>query len=339
MNHETRAVADESDGITVTKRLDEEHYTHPAVTYAVSSERDVETTVRLVESPPGDVRPDQLGFHSGYGSEFWRFEDGNLVFEYTIEPDEEFTTVVGVRDVDDELVQQFLTDFEEFTVRPERESDASMADGRIPELEGSEPPAGEDGRGDGSTVERSTGRADAVRETGGESSESFTRGGQSTSPQRATEDGDALPADPGTAAVESSTDARIRQLQADVANLRSYTAALESFLDEHGSAEHVIGEFEERLDAIEAEVDRIGATVESHDETLSRLDDEVEEVSDDVRRHDSELSDADQRLDRLAERLDGFEDLSDLDERVSDIRADLDEMDAWRERMRDVFAN
>lgn len=57
-------------------------------------------------------------------------------------------------------------------------------------------------------------------------------------------------------------DARIRDLQTEVSDLRAYTGALEAFIDEHGSAKHVVERLEHRIDDV---YDRIEDVHDTHD--------------------------------------------------------------------------
>ena len=97
------------DGIDVTKSYNTDEFPVPAVTFDIRSERTDEATVRLVDSVPEDVPPEDLGFHPEYGSEHWAIEDDAAVFERRLAPDEQFQTVYGIRTTDHD-VEQFMTE-------------------------------------------------------------------------------------------------------------------------------------------------------------------------------------------------------------------------------------
>lgn len=88
----------EADGIRVTKSFDAEGFPVPAVRFDVTSTRDDETTLTIIDEIPSEFDIDQIGFHPEYGSEHWTATgEGVVRFERSIDADEEFTTVYGVR--------------------------------------------------------------------------------------------------------------------------------------------------------------------------------------------------------------------------------------------------
>lgn len=99
----------ESDGVRVTKSFDADGFPVPAVRFDVVSTLDDETTLTIRDEIPDEFDIDQIGFHPEYGSEHWTATgDGVVRFQRTIEANEEFTTVYGVRMEDDEEPTAFL---------------------------------------------------------------------------------------------------------------------------------------------------------------------------------------------------------------------------------------
>lgn len=99
----------ESDGVRVTKSFDADGFPVPAVRFDVVSTTDEETTLTITDEIPDEFDIDQIGFHPEYGSEHWTATgDGVVRFQRTIEANEEFTTVYGVRMEDDEEPTAFL---------------------------------------------------------------------------------------------------------------------------------------------------------------------------------------------------------------------------------------
>jgi hypothetical protein len=96
-------VTGSSDGVSVEKSFEPDDFPVPAIAFVVRSERDEPVSVRLVDSVPSHVPPEDIGFHPKYGAEFWGVEGETIVFEREFEPDEEYTTVYGLRggDTDD----------------------------------------------------------------------------------------------------------------------------------------------------------------------------------------------------------------------------------------------
>lgn len=92
-------VSDEQ--VTVRKSLDTEQFETLAVVFDVHSDRSEPTRIQVADTIPEDIPLDDVGFHPNYGAEHWAIEDRTVVFEREFNPGEEFTTIYGVRDVDD----------------------------------------------------------------------------------------------------------------------------------------------------------------------------------------------------------------------------------------------
>lgn len=128
-----------SDGVTVEKSFEPDDFPVPAIAFVIRSERDEAVSVRLVDSVPDGVAAEDVGFHPKYGAEFWDVEGETIVFEREFDPDEEYTTVYGLRGGDAENPERFLSepDLEEVdpplaadsgqVVRDVIDSDASAA--------------------------------------------------------------------------------------------------------------------------------------------------------------------------------------------------------------------
>ncbi|MFB6072403.1 MAG: hypothetical protein ABEJ88_05475 [Halobacterium sp.] len=100
----------ETDGVTVSKFFNAEDFPVPAVAFDVSSSRDDEVTLSIVDEIPDEFGIDQIGFHPEYGSEHWTASgDGVVRFERDVEPGDSFTTVYGVRMEDGQDEAPFLS--------------------------------------------------------------------------------------------------------------------------------------------------------------------------------------------------------------------------------------
>ena len=99
-----------ADGVTVTKRFEEDDFPVPAIAFNVVSQRTEAVTLRLVDSVPDDVAVEDLGFHPEYGSEYWDITDDQITFERELEPESEYTTVYGIRATGTDDIEKFLTE-------------------------------------------------------------------------------------------------------------------------------------------------------------------------------------------------------------------------------------
>jgi len=96
-----------ADGVRVLKRFAADRFPVPAIEFEISSGRDEQVSLRLSDRVPDGVDVDDLGFHPDYGSEHWTIEEDRVTFERELTANESYTTVYGIRTVDD--VEQFLT--------------------------------------------------------------------------------------------------------------------------------------------------------------------------------------------------------------------------------------
>lgn len=155
-----------------------------------------------------------------------------------------------------------------------------------------------------------------------------------------------------------STNVRIRHLQSRVEDLAAYTQALEEFLDENGTAEQLLSEFEEEVAGLTEDVADMESRLGTDEETLARIEDleaelesvdvgeefesvherfeeleelvgantsdttaltgEVESIKDDL---ETELSDVAAEVDSVSDQLDSVE--GDLDGRLDTIESDV----------------
>jgi len=125
---EFNSVRVSSEGVRVLKRFAADEFPVPAIAFELSSGRDEPVTVKLSDPVPDSVDVEDLGFHPDYGSEHWTIEEDRITFEREIEPDASYTTVYGIRAVDD--IEQFLTD-----------PTIEVVDPPLPETSGNEEPA------------------------------------------------------------------------------------------------------------------------------------------------------------------------------------------------------
>jgi len=107
----------------------------------------------------------------------------------------------------------------------------------------------------------------------------------------------------------NSTVVRVEKLQRDVDEVLAYTEALAEFLDENGTGEEVITEFQEEVDDFHEEVERFETDLEAVETAAERTDGRIDEL-------ESEVED---------EFEDVQEDLAGLREDIGDIRTELED--------------
>ena len=142
-------------------------------------------------------------------------------------------------------------------------------------------------------------------------------------------------------------DARIERLQTDIADLRAYTDALEEFLDENGTGEQLIEDFEEQLEQFNADLREMQSDVAATTDTVDAVEDEVEEmqsemntVTDEVETVESSVSDLQETIDELEASVAELEEEvteEDVTERLADIESDLTELRDWQDQIKSTF--
>jgi len=338
-----------SDGVTVTKRFEADEFPVPAIAFEFISRREEPVRVRLSDQVPDGVAVEDLGFHPEYGSQHWEVDEETITFERELEPGAEYTTVYGIRATGTDDIAQFLAEPDIEEVDPPLSGDATpvpdsdTVDRIIPsqdELSGAEDDRDEESDGaDGEDVD--IGELD-LRDPTTPESESGTEAGGAAGNEAGDGVISALADEirSGDVAIEDlqlvgralekvgddggrSTDARIQQLQTEVADLRAYTNALEEFLDEEGTGTQLIEEFEAELGEFGDRLDDLESGVESNTATVDSVEDTVEDVRGEMDGVSAEVTDVRSEIETVSSDLRGVEvsveELEDIEETVGDL--------------------
>ena len=156
-----------------------------------------------------------------------------------------------------------------------------------------------------------------------------------------------------------SVEARIKHLQSQVSDLAAYTDALESFIDENGSARRLIREQKARTDSLREDVDDIETNVEGHRTRTDSLREDVDDIEtnveghrkaidwleEDIERIDGTIETVERGLDTPDDRLDAIEErMGTLDERFDEMESsietlleDVEALQSWRSRFTAVL--
>lgn len=366
---ESEAVIAEAGGVSVRKRYEPDEFPVPAIAFTVTSTRDDPITVRMIDNLPDEVDPAHIGFHPDHGGEYWSVDESSVVFKRPFDPNEEYVTVYGLRHIYVDTASQFLVEPEIEVLDPAsdilgEDSGQHVRDiiaGESDSVQGLDTSTGGGGQAGGPSVENvAESLADEIR-SGAVDDETLEvlRSHlqiESESPQRRQSQ------QRSGSGNESSTNARIRRLQADVSDLRAYTDALEGFLDENGEAQEILSDFREELDSLSPRVNSLESQIDEVDAELSSAVDDfstdINSISTDIDSIESDLSSLTEHTDSLSEDIETVEsdvdsvssDLSRLQSRVrrldnntateddvEQIRAELDSLADFRERMQSVF--
>lgn len=368
-----------SDGVTVTKRFEEDDFPVPAIAFNIVSNRTEAVTIRLVDSVPEDVAVEDLGFHPEYGSEFWDINDDQIAFEKELEPEADYTTVYGIRATGTDDIEKFLTQPTLESVDPpydgddddivgstdnaikdvisgesdsipglededeESEEDIETLDLKDPNSDGSEVEGEAGGDGDEQTPEVAIENGNVIGAMAAEIRQNNVSADDVKMLKRAL---DAV-SDDGSSESDGANTARIQRIQADIADLRAYTDALEEFLDENGTGDEMIEEFSERLNSFEAELDSFESDIQTAKSAAQDASNEVDDVSGEVSEMHGEIDDVEESLDELSQSLESVEDdieevrdeLGDgeIDDRLENVESNIEELNDWREQLSSVI--
>jgi predicted nucleic acid-binding Zn-ribbon protein len=144
-----------------------------------------------------------------------------------------------------------------------------------------------------------------------------------------------------------TTAAQIQQIQTDVADLRAYTNALEEFLDENGTAQQLVEDFENQISDFESQLSGLQSTLEENSEQLEAVSSDVDEFSDEMKSLSreiegvsSEIDDVTEKVDSIDERVDSVtDDVDSLSGDVDDVSGQVDSMDDQFEDLDDAIDN
>lgn len=154
----------------------------------------------------------------------------------------------------------------------------------------------------------------------------------------------------------TSLEVRVNHIQSQLEEFHAYVDALESFLDEYGTASNVLDELRRQYRAVEDELDKLRAAIDDVRSECRAVADDVESLETDLEEVDrlrdrlegldAELEERDELLKEnqaeLAEALQRID--AELEQRAAELRSDqrslerrVEETEAWRERVSDAF--
>lgn len=325
---ETTVVAN---GVHVWKRYEFDRFSVPAVTLELQSQRADEASVSLEDPLPASVDLTDVGLHQNQGKDVLSVAEGGVTLATDLDPDERFTAVYGLRNVSKADLPTPPTT-PTLDVAPEHPNDGSPAD--------TAPTAEDDttaGNPDQFQADSERAENDAVP---AEPNTHADRGATETVDQlwaepedepRSGSDGDSVLARlaeelrSGTAAdrdltilresldakTEGAMEARIADLQSEIADLRAYTNALEELLDNYESGERPLESLRRDLDEVrgslsdverevastQSDLDTLRSDLESLASTVDTLHETVINVEDGIAGTRKELRDLEARID------------------------------------------
>ena len=356
-----------SDGIDIRKSYETDEFPVPAVAFELHSTRDDEATVRLTDTVPEDVPPEDLGFHPDYGNEHWSIEDGDAVFERRFGPDERFQTVYGIRTGDHDP-ERFMTeptldverlgeatDEPEATEEPTAEDrEASDTDGVVGRdttqaardvISGDGDVSGLDDGDDGvEDVDISTSETTETGDVSEPTEPTTPTAGTAddAGPRNETSDG---PVTDGTVAAGGVGAALAAELRDESLSEADRDLLAAEFTEEDAGSDVRISHLQSRIsdleaytDALEEFIDENGPArklIEDVTSQLEDIEDELEALDERTADNTDAVADLDERTEENAGALEGLEErttdntdaVADLDGRMTENETDIDALD------------
>jgi len=335
---------DTVEGVTVKKSYEGAEFRFPSVVYELSSNREESVGVRIEERVPPEIGVENVGFHTSYGREDWQIQGDRLVFTYDLDAGEDHETVYAVRATDSADPVALCGEPEQVEVTPP--IDASAASPPLTRSSEDAPYADE-----AASTELAAKR-DAVGDESVDVDDRETRivADDSLADRLAAE------IEAGDHAADSleglrsavvdedegwgSLEARLALLEDDLATLRSYTGALEAFLDETGGAQAVIERLEERVDGLEADLEAVRSSTQAIESELASIHAERAELDEAVASLSTSLDDVAGTVEVVrtdVEDLDAAMPEYDVDERFDDLAGDLSDVEAFLDSLRSAL--
>lgn len=345
----------EEKGIELRKYYEEAEYSLPSVVFQFSSNRPEPVSVRLVEPIPDELDPDHIGFSEGEAGENWKLRKTELILECTLTSAGEYETVYALRpeqsyDPDSVVVEPEVFEVNALETEPDSSGDFLRSASGKEDKNG----AKDQSVSSSETVRESDDDEQPLQElqfaqSTSERSDSMDDTNGSLIDQLATElelgsgseeSRTVLKEELGVTDESGSTDARIRQLQADLSDFRAYKTALKEFLDDNGSARELINDFEAQIESFDEELTSVKADVRAQNDAIDAVRNENKQIRSELDSATSEIQSLTQSVDELNEELSSLDSRVpeyDVGEHMSEIEEQVTELSTFMNDLRSVF--
>ena len=356
--HTNSETTHETSGVELTKHYDNTDRNLPSVVFNFSSNRSEPVSIRVVEPIADELDPSHIGLQTGDTREEWTLRETDIVLELELEASDEYETAYALRPEQSYDPDTIIVEPAVFEVTPTES--ASNLTGDFTRSTGTHD-TGQIRATDGSGIPATTGE---TADNGGGSPNEISRrppSSQRTETEKEKHDGESLvdqlaaELEDGAGSAESreylqtafemasdsgSTDAQIRQLQADLSDFRAYTNALEEFLDDNGSARELIADFETRMDSFDEEVTSLEAELQEQDDAISAVRGENEQIQDELEAINSDIESLTESVDELRDDLSSLDSRvpdHDVGERMSEIEKEMTDLSEFMADLKSVF--
>jgi len=157
---------------------------------------------------------------------------------------------------------------------------------------------------------------------------------------------------------DGSVTARVDKLQKDVNDVIAYTDALEEFLDENGTGDQMLEEFQSEVESFRSEVESFESELDEVQSATARNDDQIDSLSTDVETVEetvasvestveSEVGDVESQVSELESQLDDVQSEleainermgnTDVESQIEEIDEEIEELKQWREQLSSVI--
>jgi prefoldin subunit 5 len=324
----------ETDAVELCKRFVTDTYRLPAVEYTFRSHRDQAVAVRTVEQIPEPIPAEDLGFVASDATDTWQIKGPMLVASVDLEPGEEYVTACAARGDDAAALQELLTAPETFEVDPGLDAPDSAEEPADPSPRVRIAPPDDHPESDRTTPDPAPSLPDEPEGV----VEQFVAELQAGEVDEASTQ--YLAAAFGGEEPARSVDARLSQLQADVADMQAYTNALEAFIDDNGTGPELLDRVERRLETLEERVTALEGTAREREDEVTDLQTDVAALTGETDDLAAALDDVGDDVAALEDELASVENSlpdDDLEARIASIDEDLQAVQSVTDTLRTAF--
>lgn len=137
-----------------------------------------------------------------------------------------------------------------------------------------------------------------------------------------------------------TTAAKLQQIQTDIADLRAYTNAMEEFLDENGTAQEIMEDFNQQIESFENQLSSMQSSLEQNSEQLESVSGDVDDFSEEISSISSEIDSVGQEIDDVNDKVESVSDRVDsVTEDVEGVSSDLEDVSEQVDSMDEEFDN
>lgn len=317
------------DGIFVEKSIKSKSGGVPTIVFKFVSQRDDSVLIELNDRIPIEIETNRIGFHQKYEKDSWEIlEDNKLKFSREIDAGERLKTIYAIRDVEEEnyelLMEEptltimysetkedstgnqtdepFVHDVQEGVKPSETGEDLSILDGEDEEQKSVKNTENENTNVKNSSMTEEP----SIFEKDGNITDAVVEELERGDIDDETKIALARQLNDHLSPKSSLGDVKIKQLQQRLSDIEAYSDALESFIDDNGTADELVEATNDDIDAIRKQVQHIEDELNEYVEDIEDVNDDVESVRKSIESTETDYDDLNEEIVTLRSNLKGI---------------------------------